>query len=183
VFLFCISGQRRSRLLAVLLPSIRFIDGEGRATFGLQRCPQNKSRGSLPRRTTHISDRCRPCPRGVPRPRSFRRRKMAIRCPKRPPSMPGASHEHQRKPASLIGRIEVARCTIGAERPGRCRPRRVPPDASRASNMLRHDSATHDSLRQLNLSQLTHLSREGIAPESEAEERHLAYRCVRIAES
>jgi hypothetical protein len=53
--------------------------------------------------------------------------------------------------------------------PGGCRPRRVPPGASRASNMLRHDSATHDSLRQINLSQLTHLSR-GIASRIEAEE-------------
>jgi hypothetical protein len=42
--------------------------------------------------------------------------------------------------------------------------------------MLTHDSATYDSLRQLNLSQLTHLSREGNGPGTEAEEAiwHLA---------
>jgi hypothetical protein len=77
---------------------------------------------------------------------------VASCCPKRPPSMLGVSQEHQRKLASPLGRARSA--------PMPNRP------AERLLRQVRQIMLRHDSLRQLKLSQLTHLCHEGIAPES-----------------
>jgi hypothetical protein len=83
--------------------------------------------------------------------------------------LPEASSKHARSkpraPAQASIPDRAHRSGPMHDRPAERRPRPVPLGASRASNML-----SHESVRQLDLTQLTHLSREGNGPGIEAEE-------------
>lgn len=76
-------------------------------------------------------------------------------CPKHPPSMLGASYEQQCKLARQTPRYPSCPGALGEEWG------RTADWASRASNKV-----PHDSLRPMNLTQLTHLSGEGNGPDS-----------------